>query len=76
VSTAYFVSFLVVSIGFGLLLTTAALILEEVSYHRYPRRRDILRLVMYAVLENVGYQQIHYVWRALGCVDIGRGTTA
>jgi cellulose synthase/poly-beta-1,6-N-acetylglucosamine synthase-like glycosyltransferase len=76
VSTAYLVSFLVISIVFGLLLTTAALILEEVSYHRYPRRRDILRLVIYAVLENVGYQQLHDVWRALGYVDIARGTTA
>jgi cellulose synthase/poly-beta-1,6-N-acetylglucosamine synthase-like glycosyltransferase len=72
-SAPYFVAFLIVSIGFGLLLTTAALALEEFSYRRYRRRRDIARLLAYAVLENVGYRQLHDVWRALGYVDIARG---
>ena len=75
-STFYFLTFLFVSIGLGLLLTTAALALEEFSYHRYRRRRDVLRLLGYAVIENVGYQQLHAVWRALGYVDIARGKTA
>ena len=72
-STFYFVSFLLVSIGLGLLLTSAALALEEFSYHRYRRRRDVVRLFAYAVLENVGYHQLHDVWRAIGYVDIARG---
>jgi hypothetical protein len=29
----------------------------------------------YSVIECVGYQQLHDVWRAIGYVDIGRGTT-
>lgn len=74
-STFYFVAFLLVSIGLGLLLTTAALALEEFSYHRYRRRRDIVRLLAYAVLENVGYRQLHDFWRAIGYVDIARGRT-
>jgi cellulose synthase/poly-beta-1,6-N-acetylglucosamine synthase-like glycosyltransferase len=74
-STVYFVAFLVVSIGLGLLLTTAALALEEFSYHRYRRRRDVVRLLLYAVLENIGYHQLHDFWRAMGYVDIARGTT-
>jgi cellulose synthase/poly-beta-1,6-N-acetylglucosamine synthase-like glycosyltransferase len=76
VSAFYFLTFLFVSIGLGLLLTTAALALEEFSYHRYRRRRDVLRLLGYALVENVGYQQLHAVWRALGYVDIARGKTA
>jgi cellulose synthase/poly-beta-1,6-N-acetylglucosamine synthase-like glycosyltransferase len=75
-STVYFVAFLLVSIGLGLTLTTAALALEEFSYHRYRRRGEILRLLAYAVLENVGYRQLHDVWRTIGYVDIVRGTTA
>jgi cellulose synthase/poly-beta-1,6-N-acetylglucosamine synthase-like glycosyltransferase len=74
-STFYFIAFLLVSIGLGLLLTTAALALEEFSYHRYHRRRDVARLVAYAVLENLGYRQLHDVWRAIGYVDIARGKT-
>jgi hypothetical protein len=57
------------------LLTTAALVLEEFSYRRYRRGSEIVRLLCYAVLENVGYHQLHDVWRALGYIDIARGIT-
>ena len=40
------------------MLTTAALVLEEFSYRRYRRGRDIARLLMYSVVENIGYQQL------------------
>jgi cellulose synthase/poly-beta-1,6-N-acetylglucosamine synthase-like glycosyltransferase len=71
-STVYFLAFLAVSIGLGLLLTTAALALEEFSYQRYRKRREVARLLAYAVLENIGYRQLHDVWRAIGYVDIAR----
>ena len=72
-SLAYFLAFLTVSIGLGLLLTTAALALEEFSYRRYRRRGEVVRLLAYAVLENIGYRQLHDIWRAMGYVDIARG---
>ena len=72
-STVYFLAFLAVSIGLGLLLTTAALALEEFSYQRYRKRREVARLLAYAVLENIGFRQLHDVWRAIGYVDIARG---
>jgi cellulose synthase/poly-beta-1,6-N-acetylglucosamine synthase-like glycosyltransferase len=75
ISVGYFVAFLLVSIGLGVMLTTAALVLEEFSYRRYRRGRDIARLLLYAVLENVGYQQLHDVWRGVGYVDIARRKT-
>jgi cellulose synthase/poly-beta-1,6-N-acetylglucosamine synthase-like glycosyltransferase len=75
-STAYFVSFLLVSIGLGLALTTAALALEEFSFQRYRRRREVARLLWYAVVENVGYHQLHDIWRTMGYFDIMRGKTA
>lgn len=74
-STFYFIAFLLVSLGLGLLLTTAALALEEFNYHRYHRRRDVARLLAYAVFENLGYHQLHDVWRAIGYLDIARGKT-
>ena len=75
-SLGYFLAFLAVSIGLGLLLTTAALALEEFSYRRYRRRREVARLLLYAVLENIGYRQLHDAWRAMGYVDIARGKTS
>jgi hypothetical protein len=75
ISATYFLAFLLVSIGLGVLLTTAALVLEEFSYRRYRHGTEIARLLCYAVLENVGYHQLHDIWRAIGYVDIARGTT-
>jgi cellulose synthase/poly-beta-1,6-N-acetylglucosamine synthase-like glycosyltransferase len=74
-TATYVAAFLLVSIGFGVLLSTAALVLEEFSYRRYRGSGDLLRLLAYAVLENVGFQQLHDFWRAMGYIDIARGTT-
>ena len=40
--------------------------LEEVSYGKYPRLRDILRLAWYSVAENFGYRQLTVWWRLKG----------
>lgn len=72
ISTSYVLLFFAVSIGMGLLLTTAALALDELAYHRY-RRGETIRLLAYAIVENLGYRQLHDIWRALGYVDIARG---
>ena len=37
---------------------------------------NIWRLVLYAVLENVGFHQLHDIWRTIGYVDIAKGTTS
>jgi cellulose synthase/poly-beta-1,6-N-acetylglucosamine synthase-like glycosyltransferase len=75
-STAYFFSFLLVSVGLGLVLTTAALALDEFSHQRYRQRREVLKLLAYAVIENIGYHQLHDIWRTMGYLDIMRGKTA
>ena len=50
--------FLLVSIGFGLLLSLWATVLEEVSFRRYPAFRDFLLLLWFSVIEAFGYRQI------------------
>ena len=65
-------AFLVVSILVGVLLSVAALTLEEFSFRRHARGREIARLLLFAVLENVGYRQLTDLWRLLGFVDIAR----
>jgi hypothetical protein len=75
ISVGYFVAFVLVSIGLGVMLTTASLVLEEFSYRRYRRGRDIARLLVYSVVENIGYHQLHDIWRAAGYVDIARRKT-
>jgi cellulose synthase/poly-beta-1,6-N-acetylglucosamine synthase-like glycosyltransferase len=50
----------------GIFVSIGALILEEVSYGKYPRLRDILRLSWYSIAENFGYRQLTVWWRLKG----------
>ena len=55
--------FLFVEIGLGILLSVSALLLEELSFHLYPRFRHLLILCAAALLENLGYRQLNSIWR-------------
>ncbi|WP_337841806.1 glycosyltransferase [Rheinheimera sp.] len=59
-------AFLVATIGFGVLISVVALVLEEMSYPVYPGRRSILRLFSLAIIENFGYRQLNSWWRLKG----------
>ncbi|MFQ5427803.1 MAG: glycosyltransferase [Thermodesulfobacteriota bacterium] len=59
----FFVLFLTLAILIGVLLSTGAILLEEMTYMRYPRKKDFLTLLLYGVLENFGYRQINSLWR-------------
>ncbi|HEY0970604.1 MAG TPA: glycosyltransferase [Gemmatimonadales bacterium] len=74
-------SFLLAAYGYGLLLSLAAIALDEWSFSRYSSRGDLLRLVGYAFVESFGYRQLtvcfrlHAFWRALrGDAGWGRMT--
>jgi hypothetical protein len=71
-STLFLAAFLLVSVLLGILLSIAALALEEFSFRRHPRMSEVARLVLYAVFENVGYRQINQLWRILAFVDLAR----
>jgi hypothetical protein len=58
--------FLSLAIVLGILLSTSALMLEELSFHMYPRTRDLLLLYLVAILENFGYRQLTAIWRVQG----------
>jgi cellulose synthase/poly-beta-1,6-N-acetylglucosamine synthase-like glycosyltransferase len=62
---AFFV-FLFASVGLGILLSVNAMMLEEISFHLYPRSNQQLKLFLVAVLENFGYRQILSVFRVIG----------
>jgi cellulose synthase/poly-beta-1,6-N-acetylglucosamine synthase-like glycosyltransferase len=74
-STAYVVAFLSVTILFGIVLSLLAVVLEELSFRRYPRMWDLVRLFGLAVLENFGYRQLNAFWRIRGVLSKLRGTT-
>lgn len=59
-------AFLFVAIGLGILLSVSGLLLEEMSFHLYPKRRHLLILLGVVVLENFGYRQVNSWWRLVG----------
>jgi cellulose synthase/poly-beta-1,6-N-acetylglucosamine synthase-like glycosyltransferase len=66
-------AFFLVSVVYGVLLSLGAVLLEEISFHRYPSPRDLFRLMAFAVMENFGYRQLSVWWRLKGMVDHLRG---
>ena len=65
--------FFLAAVVYGSLLSVAAVVLEELSFRRYPKVTDLLRLVAYGVLENFGYRQLATWWRIVGVIDHVRG---
>ena len=66
------IAFFIAAVGLGVLLSVAAVLLEELSLNRYPRWFDILKLTGYSILENFGYRQLNTLWRALAIISFLR----
>jgi hypothetical protein len=73
---SFFLGFLAISILLGVLLSVAAIMLEEYAARRHERASDISRMVLYALLENFGYRQLNGYWRVRGIIDLARRRTA
>lgn len=66
ISWPAFAAFLLVALGLGLLLSASALLLEEITFHAYPRTSQLLTLMAGMVGENLGYRQLNSWWRLRG----------
>jgi cellulose synthase/poly-beta-1,6-N-acetylglucosamine synthase-like glycosyltransferase len=71
-SVLFFAAFMAVSILLGLLISAGTVVLEEYVVHRYQRRREIARLVLYSTLESFGYRQLASFWAVQGLIDVLR----
>ena len=72
-SPVFLVGFFVVAMLLGVLLSLAALLLEEHSFRRHRSGREIARLVGFSLVENLGYRQLVAFWRFLAFWDLLRG---
>jgi cellulose synthase/poly-beta-1,6-N-acetylglucosamine synthase-like glycosyltransferase len=83
----YLLAFLAVSLGYGALVNVLAVVVgawrfryglaDRLQRHLLPfsRRREVLILLLYAMLENFGYRQLTLYWRLRGLWDAWRGKT-
>ncbi len=73
ISIGVAILFFTVSIAFGILLSTSAVLLDELTPCRFPYWKHTLTLFAAAVLENFGFRQVLTVWRAQGLWEGIRG---
>lgn len=70
---AFVVAFLAVAVFLGVALSVSAVAMEELSFRRYPRIADLVRLFLLGVAENFGYRQLSAWWRIKGTWSAIRG---
>ncbi|MFC1522306.1 glycosyltransferase [Elusimicrobiota bacterium] len=59
-------TFLTMAVAWGILLSLCSVLMDEFSFRRYTRWNDMLRMVLYAFLENLGYRQLNTLFRVQG----------
>ena len=72
-SVAFLAAFFAAAVLVGFFLSLSALALEEFSFRRYVRGREVGRLLVAAIIENVGYRQLLALWRTRALLDVARG---
>ena len=66
-------AFFILAVLFGILLSLAAVLLEEFTLHRYPKMENFLKLWAATFLENFGYHQMTVLWRIKGIWGLIKG---
>ncbi len=62
-------AFFLAAFVLGIVLSVSAVCLEELSYRRYNRLRDLLYLFALSIIENFGYRQMSQYWRFRGTLS-------
>jgi cellulose synthase/poly-beta-1,6-N-acetylglucosamine synthase-like glycosyltransferase len=58
-----FLAFMAAAFALGLMLSATAILLEELSFHTYPKARHVVVLFLVSIIENLGYRQLNSIWR-------------
>jgi len=67
--TLFAVAFLSAAILLGVIMSSAALLVEELTYKRYPSLKMVMVLFFIGILENFGYRQLYAWWRLKATYD-------
>ena len=71
-SPMYIGAFLAVAVLYGMAISVGSVVLEELTFRRYTRFRDLLTLFGVALIENFGYRQLSTFFRFRGLVSAMR----
>ncbi|HYL73003.1 MAG TPA: glycosyltransferase, partial [Bryobacteraceae bacterium] len=64
--------FFIAAVLYGMILSTAAVVLEEMTLKRYPELKNLFALIAAGILESLGFKQLLTVWRSMAFVDLFR----
>jgi len=68
----FFLLFFALAVLYGVFLSIAAVLLEEMSFRRYPGWIDLAKLVVFGILENLGYRQMLSLFKLKALFDVVR----
>lgn len=74
IPTGLLLLFILLGLIYGGFLSVGAVLLEELTYRRYPRFRDLLTLLTFALFENIGYRQLVLYYRFQGVLKFLAGS--
>lgn len=66
--------FFLVAYGYGVLLSLAALTIEEFTFFRTATLMDRVWLILWCLFENIGFRQLTVYWRLRGLIKYARGS--
>jgi len=64
----FYIPFVIFSLVYASLLSVAAILLEELTFRRYPRRHDLYLLLASAMIDNFGFRQRILYYRVQGFI--------
>ena len=64
----FFLVFLIMAFGLGMLISVISLSLEELSFRTSNNAVELLMLFIIAIIENLGYRQLNAIWRVTGMI--------
>ncbi len=65
--------FFLAAYGYGAILSVATLLFEELCYRRYEGMCDRCWMLVWALVENLGYRQMTVIWRLRGLAKLFLG---
>ena len=58
---------------YGGILNIATILVDQATFKKFPRLSDIVKLLVGAIVEHVGFRQLHLYWRVRGLWRWSRG---
>jgi poly-beta-1,6-N-acetyl-D-glucosamine synthase len=69
-------AFLIVNVLTSVFFSCSTLFIEEMSFRRYHRLSDLLKMMLYSMLLPFGYDQLNVWWKFMGHVELAQKKNA